>query len=145
MNSPVGTIVSIADGHATVSVDAAAICARCAAGKGCGAGLLAGSNRSRFVDVPLTAGMQFKAGDEVRLSLEPSHLLRAAIFAYGLPLGGVILALGIAGYLNQSLDDRFAVVLAVAGLVAGVLFGRHLLSKDACLRNLALTITTRNA
>jgi len=145
MNSPVGTIVSIADGHATVSVDAAPICARCAAGKGCGAGLLAGSNRSRLVDVPLTAGMQFKAGDEVRLSLQPAHLLRAAVFAYGLPLGGVVLALGLAWSLNQSLDDRFAVVLAVAGLVAGVLVGRHFLNEDGCLRNLAPTISTRNA
>lgn len=145
MDSPVGRIVSIANGRATVSVDAAAICARCAAGKGCGAGLLTGNNRSRLVDVQLTEGMQLKVGDEVRLSLPSSHLLRAAVFAYGLPLGGVVLAVGLAWYLNQSLDDRFAVVLAVVGLVAGVLVGRHFLNKDGCLRNLAPTISTRNA
>ena len=144
MDSPVGRIVSIANGRATVSVDAAAICARCAAGKGCGAGLLTANNRSRLVDVQLTEGMQLKAGDEVRLSLQSSHLLRAAVFAYGLPLGGVVLALGLAGYLKQSLDDRFAVVLAIAGLVAGILVGRHFLNKDGCLRNLTHTISTRN-
>ena len=145
MDSPVGRIVSIADGRATVSVDTAAICARCAAGKGCGAGLLTGGNRLRLIDVRLTPGMQLKAGDEVQLTLAPSHLLRAAVLAYGLPLGGLIVALGIAWYLNQSLDDRIAVVLAIVGLVAGVLIGRHFLNKDGCLRNLVPDISTRNA
>ncbi len=145
MESPVGRIVSIADGQATVSVDAAEICARCAAGKGCGAGLLTGSKRTRLIEVQLSPGMEIAAGDEVKLSLAPSHLLRAAIFAYGLPLVGIVIALALASVLNQALDDQLAIVLAISGLVVGGLLGRHFLNKDACLKNLVPTISGRNA
>jgi sigma-E factor negative regulatory protein RseC len=143
MDSPVGRIVSVVDGHATVSVDTAAACARCAAGKGCGAGLLAGSDRSRLIDVELGPGLDVRPGDEVVLTLEPSHLLRAAMLAYGLPLAGVVVAVGIAWYLNRTLSDHLAVALAVAGLAAGVLFGRHFLNRDGCLKNLVPTISER--
>ncbi len=145
MESPVGRIVSIADGQAIVSVDAAEVCARCAAGKGCGAGLLTGSNRTRLIEVQLPPGMEIEPGDEVRLSLAPSHLLRAAVFAYGLPLGGIVVALGIGSILNKTLDDHLAIALKISGLVMGGLLGRHLLNRDACLRNLVPTISERNA
>jgi len=145
MESPVGRIVSIAHGRATVSVDVAAACARCAAGKGCGAGLLAGTNRRQLIDVQLESGIELKAGDEVQLTLAPSHLLRAAMLAYGLPLICLMIALGIAWSMNQSLDDRHAIVLAIGGLVSGLMLGRHLLNKDGCLKHLVPTISTRNA
>ncbi len=145
MESPVGRIVSIADGQATVSVDAAEVCARCAAGKGCGAGLLTGSNRTRIIEVQLSPGMEIEPGDEVKLSLAPSHLLRAAVFAYGLPLIGIVVALGVASILNQALDDHFAIALAISGLVMGGLLGRHFLNKESCLKNLVPTISERNA
>jgi positive regulator of sigma E activity len=99
----------------------------------------------RQIEVELTPGTEFKAGDEVNLTLAPSHLLRAATLAYGLPLGGVVVALGIAWYLNQTLSDRIAVLLAIGGLVAGVLFGRHYLNKDGCLKNLVPTVSARRA
>ncbi len=145
MESPVGRIVSLADGHATVSVDAAANCARCAAGKGCGAGLLTGSNRSRLIEVQLASGLGLKVGDEVKLALAPANLLRAALLAYGLPLGGMLIALGVAGFLDRALDDQIAVVLAVGGLAGGTLLGRYYLNKDGCLKNLVPTISERNA
>lgn len=145
MDSPVGKIVSIADGQATVFVDGAPICARCAAGKGCGAGLLTGGNRSRLIDVQITPGLDLKVGDDVKLTLAPSHLLRAAVFAYGLPLLGVVVAPGIAWFLNETLNEHFAVILAIGGLLTGAMIGRHYLNKDGCLRNLVPTIDERNA
>ena len=145
MESPVGRIVSIADGQATVSVDAAEVCARCAAGKGCGAGLMTGSKRTRLLEVQLSPGIEISAGDEVKLSLAPSHLLRAAVFAYGLPLVGIVIALALASIMTQALDDQLAVALAISGLVVGGLLGRHFLNKDACLKNLVPTISGRNA
>ena len=117
MDSPVGRIVSVAPGHATVMVDAALVCARCAAGKGCGAGLLTGASRSRLIDVSVTPGMDLKPGDDVRLTLAPSHLQRAAVLAYGMPLAGVIIALGIAWIMSRILNDVLAVTLAICGLV----------------------------
>ena len=145
MDSPVGRIVSVAPGHATVMVDAALVCARCAAGKGCGAGLLTGASRSRLIDVSVTPGMDLKPGDDVRLTLAPSHLLRAAVLAYGMPLAGVIIALGIAWIMSRTLNDVLAVTLAICGLVAGALFGRHFLNQDDCLKHLVPTVSERNA
>ncbi len=81
----------------------------------------------------------------MKLELAPANLLRAAFLAYGLPLGGIIIALGVAGFLDRALDDQLAVVLAVGGLVGGVLLGRHYLNKDGCLKNLVPTISERNA
>ncbi len=145
MDSPVGKIVSVTDGQATVFVDSAPNCARCAAGKGCGAGLLTGGNRSRLIDVQITPGLDLKVGDDVKLTLAPSHLLRAAVFAYGLPLLGVVVASGIAWFLNETLHEHFAVILAIGGLLTGAMIGRHYLNKDGCLRNLVPTIDERNA
>ncbi len=48
------------------------------------------------------------------MSLAPSHLLRAAIFAYGLPLVGIVIALAIASIMNQALDDQLAMHLQSA-------------------------------
>lgn len=126
-------------------MDTAKVCARCAAGKGCGAGLLTGAGQSRLIDVSVAPGLDLKPGDEVRLTLAPSHLLRAAILAYGLPLLGVLLALGIAWSLNHGIDDRFAVALAMGGLLTGTLLGRHLLNRDGCLKNLVPTVSGLDA
>ena len=145
MDSPVGRIISVAPGHATVSVDATAVCARCAAGKGCGAGLLTGRDRSRLIDVNVAPGMGLQVGDEVKLTLAPSHLLRAAILAYGLPLCAVIIVLAVAWIISGTLNDVVAVVLATSGLIAGALMGRHLLNRDGCLKNFVPTVAERNA
>ncbi len=145
MDSPVGRIVTVGPGHATVSVDAAQVCARCAAGKGCGAGLLTGASRLRLIDVDVPPGMDLKPGDDVKLTIAPSHLLHAAVLAYGLPLAGVVIALGIAWIMSRTLNDVLAVVLAICGLVAGGLLGRHFLNQHGCLKNLVPTVSERNA
>ena len=128
-----------------MSVDAAAVCARCAAGKGCGAGLLTGRDRSRLIDVNVSPGMDLKVGDEVKLTLAPSHLLRAATLAYGLPLCAVIIALGAAWFMNRALNDVAAVFVAIGALIAGVLLGRQFLNRDGCLKNFVPTVSERNA
>lgn len=134
MESPVGTIVSIVAGAATVQVDRAAACARCAAGKGCGAGLLGGSSRPAYFRVPLPPNTRIREGDRVQLTLAPSELLRATMFVYGLPLAGIVLML-VAGWLVMSpLSDAQGIALAVTGLAAGLLAGRWRLHRRDCLK-----------
>lgn len=134
MNSPVGTIVAINERTATVQVERTAACPRCAAGRGCGAGLLSGSTRPALLDVALAPGSRYTEGDEVRLMLEPSDLLQATLLVYGLPLAGAVLML-LAGWLLASpLSDPEAIAFAVAGLAAGLLAGRRQLNRRDCLK-----------
>lgn len=134
MESPTGKIVSIAGGKATVAVERRAACPRCAAGKGCGAGLLSGSTRPALLEVSVSAGQRYREGDEVRLTLEPSHLLRATLLVYGLPLGGTVLMLLVGWLLMAPLSDPAAVGFAAGGLAAGLLAGRWQLNRRDCLK-----------
>lgn len=145
MDSPVGRIVSVAPGRATVSVEVSSACARCAAGKGCGAGLLGSGQRTRLLEVNLPPEWDLKVGDRVNLSLAPSHLLRAAGLAYGVPLGCVVVALGIGWAVAGRMSDALAVLLAAGALITGTLLGRHYLNRGACLRDFVPTVCGRNA
>ena len=92
MDNPTGTVVGIlhaAGGRrVTVEVDSAAVCGRCAAGKGCGAGLLMASGRSRHVEVAVGKRVELIVGDTVQLKLAPRSIVGAAMYAYGAPLFG---------------------------------------------------------
>lgn len=145
MELPRGRVVSVEPGSVTVSVDAAAVCRRCAAGRGCGAGLLTGARQPKLIDAVVAPGMDLAPGDEVELTLAPTHLLRAAALAYGLPLLGVIVALGIAWYLDQALNDALAVLLAIVGVSGGAIVGRHFLKRESCLMNLTPSVSKRHA
>ena len=116
-------------------------CARCAAGNGCGAGLIGQSREPRQLEVPLQPGMTLRTGDRVHISLQPRRVLQAALLAYGLPLGGISLALGVALLFEPSLSDPGAVVYAVLGGTAGLLLGRQFLRRDACLQKFAPQIS----
>ncbi len=85
----------------------------------------------------------FPSGDELS-----ALLATFAVFGVGFvvrPLGGIIIALGMAWFFKQTLDDRLAVLLAIGGLVGGILVGRYLLNKDGCLKNLVPSISERHA
>lgn len=135
--------MSIGQGSATVAVERTAACPRCAAGKGCGAGLLSGSTRSALLDVPLAPNSSFREGDEVRLTLEPAHLLRATLLVYGLPLAGMVLMLAAGWLISSPLTDAEAIAYAVAGLAAGLLAGRRQLNRHDCLRQFVPKIEGR--
>ena len=128
--------MSLVDGpdgmRAVVNVDAAAACPRCAAGKGCGAGLFAGGADKRRVEASIPPGVELAANDVVEITLAPENLLRAALIVYGLPMLGA--ALGAALAYAFTLGDAAAATAAVAGLAAGLLLGRWRLSQASCLR-----------
>lgn len=135
MASPGGRIIRIEelDGMRLADVEVAdgLACPRCAAGKGCGAGLSARDGR-RSVTARVDPGLQVNVGDAVRIELEPRDLLLAAWLVYGLPLVAAVLAATLA-YL-AGLGDAPAALAALAGLVAGVVYSRSRLGKGTCLR-----------
>ncbi len=136
MDNPRGTVLSLVDSadgvHAIVNVEAAAVCPRCAAGKGCGAGLFGSSGGERQVEASIRPGVRIATNDIVEITLAPASLLRAALIVYGLPMLGAGIGAVIA--YSMSLSDAAAALLAVAGLACGLLLGRWRLSKAVCLR-----------
>lgn len=136
MDNPKGRVVSLVDSadgvRAIVNVDVAVACPRCAAGKGCGAGLLTGSGGDRQVEATIRSGLDIAENDVVEISLAPDNLLRAAVIVYGLPMFGAVAAAAIAYVL--SLGDAAAAVAALSGLGLGLAVSRWRLRRTACLR-----------
>lgn len=145
MDNPKGRIQSLLrddDGmRAVVDIDVAAVCPRCAAGKGCGAGLLSDAGGPRQVEVLVPPGLHVEEGDLVEVTLAPNRLLGAALIVYGLPLAGAIAAAALSYALR--LGDVAAAVAAVAGLMTGLQIGRRRLSRDSCLSRFVPTIGKR--
>jgi len=147
MESPQGRIISIHQDatppYAVVEVDASAACARCASGKGCGAGIPGGDDRQRSIDALIAQGLEVREGDRVSVELAPDNLLRAALIVYGLPLTGAVVASAAAYWLGAS--DPGAAAMALAGAGMGVLVGRLRLRRARCLRDFTPTVTERIA
>ena len=145
MDDPRGTIVAFVRDEngerAIVDVDAGLVCPRCAAGRGCGAGLLSGPARNRRVEARITPGLDLREGDTVRIELAGSSVLRAAVLVYGVPLAGAAIAATMAYLLG--LGDVGAAAMAIAGLGAGFLAGRLRLDRQTCLSTFTPMIAQR--
>ena len=111
------------------------LCARCAAGKGCGAALLGRKGGRRQLLVAVNRETSIQEGDRVRLMLAPRHLLRAASLAYGLPLIAALAAAAVAFNVNAS--DAVTGAAAMLGFAAGFLVSHRRFRAADCLRNLA--------
>ncbi len=122
--------------HVTVRVDAAVGCARCAAGRGCGAGLTGSAGKSLELNLPITAASAgLQVGDHVQLNLHPGNLLNAAFLAYGIPLAGAAVAAAVAYWLQAS--EPVSVAAALAGLAAGMVVSTYRTRRLSCLGNLS--------
>ena len=135
MTDPQGTIIEIVRDSrgvtAVVDVEAGAACARCASGRGCGAGVFGARAHRRRLDIALGKDLDISEGDVVDIRLAPRNVLGAALIVYGLPLLAAAAAAVLAYAL--SLGDAGAATLALGGLAAGMLIGRRRLRDDACL------------
>lgn len=135
MDSPVGTIQRIQDTQdgrrLTVAVDVSVACPRCAAGKGCGAGIFSGRERIQTVDALTNEQITLAVGDRVQLRLVEASVLSAALIVYGIPLLGALVAAAVAYGLR--LSDAAAALAAISGLATGVLLGRWQLARPDCL------------
>jgi sigma-E factor negative regulatory protein RseC len=142
METPLGTIVSIAeragDLCATIEVDVAAVCPRCAAGKGCGAGVLGANRGKKRVVVVIDPGLHLNEGDQVQLTLAANNILRASMIVYGIPMLGAVI--GAAAAYGLSLGDLGAAMAAIGGLGGGLLFSRRQLHRTDCLREFTPTV-----
>jgi sigma-E factor negative regulatory protein RseC len=141
--SPDATVVAVGPGRATVSVDTAAVCKRCASGRGCGAGLLATRRGPQVMEVRVGSGLVLDVGDRVQLTLPPAELLRAAWLAYGLPLIAFVLATLLASRIEPG-HDAVTALSAAAGVAAGLWLGRRALRRQGCLQQFIPEATARS-
>lgn len=145
MKNPEGQVVAVsADAKGSIvllTVNSEFACERCRAGKGCGAGLLGGRSQDRQVEARVAAHLDIEIGDFVSVSLEPRHLLRAAVMVYGYPLLGAVLA-AIAA-LRLELGDVAAALSALTGLIAGIAIARNRLQSSQCLREFTPVVIER--
>lgn len=145
MHIPEGRVVSVeADTHparAVVEVVSAPRCARCASGKGCGAGLLGADTAPRRVEAFISGDFDLAAGDRVQLQLAAENVLRAAVLVYGLPLVGALVAAALAWGAGAS--DVGAALAALAGTAAGALAGHLQVRRADCLRQFTPTVIAR--
>jgi len=137
MENPQGRVLSLVPGdngvRAIVAVQDAPVCPRCAAGKGCGAGIFAAGNAGREIEAAVPDDLHPQVDDRVEISLAPENLLRAAFVVYGLPMIGAIAGAAVAYWV--SLGDAGAALLALLGLAGGLLASRWRLSQAGCLRD----------
>jgi positive regulator of sigma E activity len=144
MDTPRGTVVSVMTRGdrlvATVDVDVSNVCARCAAGKGCGAGLLIGSGSTRHIEATVGPDLRLAPGDTVEVRLEPRSILHAAFVAYGAPLVGALIAAAIA--YGLSLGDVEAASASLVGVAVGMFAGRLYLKRPECLRRFEPTVSS---
>jgi sigma-E factor negative regulatory protein RseC len=130
MESTTGLVVAVSGDIATVEVTSPIACRRCASGKGCGAGLL-DTARPRTIDVRIPQNSNLTRGDAVTLVADSRQLLQAALFAYGLPLAGLLLSAGLATLLWPGVGDAAAAGFGLAGLAAGAATSRWWLGRNA--------------
>ena len=109
-------------------------CPRCASGKGCGAALLQGDQRTVQLEIDLPPGVTAAVGDTIGLAISPVFLLNAAIIAYGLPLFGMVLFAGLSRWVTGEGSEWVSILAAAAGLGAGLLLGRSLMSNRRLCR-----------
>lgn len=124
---------------ATIGVDVSTVCARCAAGKGCGAGLLIGAGATRHVEAVAGRELRLSPGDTVEVRLAPRSILHAALVAYGAPLAGALTAAAVA--YGLSFGDVEAAAASLAGLAVGMFVSRLYLKKPACLSRFEPTVS----
>lgn len=136
MNTTIGTVLRVngEDGqrNALVEVSAGTVCARCAAGKGCGAGLFGKRETMRQIAVAVPRRASLREGDTVKLVMQSRDLLIASAIVYGWPLAGGVLGAFAAGQLGGS--DAIAAVAALAGIAAGLWLARRRVRDVACLQ-----------
>lgn len=122
-----GEVVQCAGSRARVCVAPAAGCARCAAGEGCGQGLLEamrGGSRAMTFWVTVPDNERVSPGDRVMLRMASSALVAGAALVYMVPLLGLVLG-AFLGEVVARVNEGVTTVSGIAGLVGGLLAARY--------------------
>jgi len=114
-DTPQGTVLAIADGKATVSIETGG-CKGCGHGQDCSIGKVGAGRPAARLTLDAPAGL--RVGDRIRLSLPASSLPRMALLGYLFPALAMLTGAGIG---NASTGSDAATALgALIGLLAAL-------------------------
>lgn len=134
------TVVAVRGNKLTVSVENTVACARCAEGKGCGAGLLGSSSGPSSLELDAPDDALLRAGDIVCLTMESEDLLRASWLAYGFPMVSVVGALALLRLIADGASDVTEIGTAAAVFAISHIVARGWLRRDRCVQRLTPTV-----
>lgn len=138
MSGPHGRVVALTAHRALIEVNPGFRCSRCAAGRGCGAALLAAGHR-KAVLLAVARRPDLRLDQPVSLSLAASAMAKMGARAYGIGLLSLLAGFAIGGWLQ--LGDGWTALCGLVGLAGGLAIGRRLsrgdpageLARQACI------------
>lgn len=117
-----GKVIEATPASVLVETERRSACGHCSVGDRCGTSVLAGLFRQRANHVRLDNSIALQAGDEVVIGIPEHLLLRAALWAYMVPMLFMItfaLIVATAGH-----PDLYVVLASVIGLFNGLYLAR---------------------
>lgn len=116
-----GRVLRIEGPYVWVACESQQACELCAAGRGCGGGLLGRVLGTRLLEVRAVSGHgEVAAGDSVEIGLEESAVLRGAIITYVLPLLAVLVGVVVGWSIGPPASDGWQLLGVAVGLAVGL-------------------------
>jgi sigma-E factor negative regulatory protein RseC len=117
-----GTVIEADEHTALIETVRRSACGHCSSGDSCGISVLAGVFKQRGNFVRVNNHMHLKPGDQAVLGIAESTLLRAALWAYMVPL---VVMLAFAMFASAAgLSDGYVFIASMAGLFNGLYLAR---------------------
>jgi len=117
-----GTVIEADEHSALIETVRRSACEHCSSGDSCGTSVLAGVFRQRGNRVRVSNHLHLKPGDQAVLGIAESTLLRAALWAYMVPLIAMIAFAMFASAAGFS--DGYVFIASIAGLFNGLYLAR---------------------
>ena len=117
-----GKVVEATPASVLIETERRSACGHCSVGDRCGTSVIAGLFRRRANHVRLDNSLSLQAGDEVVIGIPEHLLLRAALWAYMVPLIFMITFALVVATTGHS--DLYVVLASVVGLFNGLYLAR---------------------
>jgi sigma-E factor negative regulatory protein RseC len=117
-----GTVIEADEHSALIETVRRSACGHCSSGDSCGTSVLAGLFNKRGNFVRVSNHLHLKPGDQAVLGIAESTLLRAALWAYMVPL---IVMIAFAMFASAAgFSDGYVFIASMAGLFNGLYMAR---------------------
>lgn len=135
-----GQVVKVDETFAWVETEIKSGCNHCSAKSGCGTGVLSGVLGKRRPQIRVANNLGVKPGESVVVAVEENGIVTGSLLLYLVPLFMMIVLAAVGEVLS---GEGWAIVLAMVGLVSGLLIARLLTKGDTVSRQLRPVLVRR--